>query len=61
MVAQEAFDVLTAPIMMVSPPHTPVPFADSLEDLYVPNAAKVEAAVRSVIHQRVTPMTAVSR
>lgn len=51
-VAQEAFDALTAPIMMVSPPHTPVPFADSLEDLYVPNAAKVETAVRSVVGRR---------
>ncbi len=51
-VAQEAFDALTAPIMMVSPPHTPVPFADSLEDLYVPNAAKVETAVRSVVGHR---------
>ena len=57
MVAQEAFDALTAPIMMVSPPHTPVPFADSLEDLYLPNAAKVEAAVWSVVNQKVKAAT----
>ena len=49
LVAQEAFDVLTAPILMVTPPHTPVPFAESLEALYIPNAAKIEGAVRSVV------------
>ena len=30
---------LRAPIQMVTGPHTPVPFADSLEDLYIPDAA----------------------
>jgi acetoin:2,6-dichlorophenolindophenol oxidoreductase subunit beta len=49
LVAQEAFDALRAPIRMVSPPHVPVPFAPNLEDLYIPNAARVEAAVRSVM------------
>jgi pyruvate dehydrogenase E1 component beta subunit len=49
LVAQEAFDSLRAPIRMVSPPHVPVPFAPNLEDLYIPNAARVEAAVRSVV------------
>lgn len=34
---------------MVTAPHTPVPFSDALEDLYIPDAAKVEAAVRKVI------------
>jgi pyruvate dehydrogenase E1 component beta subunit len=49
LVAQEAFDVLRAPIRMVCPPHVPVPFAPNLEDLYVPNADRVEAAVRAVV------------
>jgi acetoin:2,6-dichlorophenolindophenol oxidoreductase subunit beta len=49
LVAQEAFDALRAPIRMVSPPHVPVPFAPNLEDLYIPNAERVEAAVRSVM------------
>jgi hypothetical protein len=31
---------------MVTAPHTPVPFSDALEDLYIPDAAKIEAAVR---------------
>jgi len=47
-VAQKAFSALRAPIEMVTPPHTPVPFSDVLEDLYVPNAAKIESAVVAV-------------
>jgi pyruvate dehydrogenase E1 component beta subunit len=52
-VAQDAFDALTAPIAMVTPPHVPVPFSDLLEDAYIPNAAKVAAAVQSVVGHRV--------
>jgi acetoin:2,6-dichlorophenolindophenol oxidoreductase subunit beta len=48
-VAQGAFNALTAPIKLVTAPHTPVPFSPALEDLYFPNAAKVEAAVRSIL------------
>jgi pyruvate/2-oxoglutarate/acetoin dehydrogenase E1 component len=48
-VAQEAFDSLRAPIRMVTAPHSPVPFAAALEDLYLPTPAKIEAAVRTVI------------
>jgi pyruvate dehydrogenase E1 component beta subunit len=48
-VVQEAFKALTAPIKMVTAPHTPPPFSDVLEDLYIPNAAKIEAAVRSIL------------
>src|SRR2546430_8037289 len=46
LVAQKAFESLKAPVRMVSPPHTPVPFSDVLEDLYIPNAGTVAAAVR---------------
>jgi pyruvate dehydrogenase E1 component beta subunit len=49
LVAQEAFDALRAPIRMVCPPHVPVPFAPNLEDLYLPNVEKVEAAVCAVM------------
>ena len=48
LIAQQAFGALEAPIEMVTPPHTPVPFAGSLEDLYVPDATKIETAVRRV-------------
>ncbi len=52
LVAQKAFSSLKAPVRMVTPPHTPVPFSDVLEDLYIPNAAKVTAAVREVIEYK---------
>ena len=32
LIAEEAFDALRAPIFKVTPPHTPVPYAPSLED-----------------------------
>ena len=34
---------------MVTGPHTPVPFADSLEDLFIPDAARIAAAVKTVV------------
>jgi len=49
LVAQKAFASLKAPIEMVTAPHTPVPFSDALEDLYIPDAAKIEKAVLKVI------------
>ena len=45
LVSQEAFGALKAPIRMVTPPHTPVPFAPELEDLYIPGPDKIEAVV----------------
>ncbi len=50
--ARDAFDSLKAPIRMVTPPHTPVPFSPSLEDLYIPNADKVADAVRAVMSHK---------
>ncbi|MFJ3369642.1 alpha-ketoacid dehydrogenase subunit beta [Pseudomonas sp. NPDC086251] len=49
LVAQKAFASLKAPIEMVTAPHTPVPFSDALEDLYIPEAAKIENAVLKLI------------
>ena len=46
MVAQRAFRSLKRPIIQVTPPHTPIPFAPSLERAYVPGPAKIEAALR---------------
>ncbi|MCS5565017.1 MAG: alpha-ketoacid dehydrogenase subunit beta [Methylococcales bacterium] len=48
LVATQAFNDLKAPIQTVTPPHTPVPFSDYLEDLYIPDVAQVEDAVRNV-------------
>jgi len=52
LVAQKAFGDLKAPIEMVTAPHTPVPFADSLEDLYIPSPAKIQAAVQRIASYR---------
>ncbi len=49
MVADEGFRSLKAPIKKVTAPHTPVPFAPTLEDAYIPSAEKIEAAVRAVL------------
>ena len=48
LIAQNAFGALKAPVKMVTPPHTPVPFAPELEDIYIPSVAQIEAAVREV-------------
>jgi len=48
-VAEKGFSSLRAPIRKVTAPHTPVPFAPALEDLYVPDEAKIENAVREIL------------
>ena len=48
-VASKGFKSLRAPIQIVTAPHTPVPFAPSLERAYVPGPAKIEAAIRAVL------------
>ena len=48
-VAQKGFYALRAPIKTVTAPHTPVPFAPILEDLYMPSEARIEQAVREVL------------
>ncbi|HEV3429189.1 MAG TPA: alpha-ketoacid dehydrogenase subunit beta [Paraburkholderia sp.] len=47
LVASKAFRALKAPVGMVTAPHTPVPFAASLEDLYIPSADQIAAAARA--------------
>ena len=48
-VAQQAFKSLKAQIEMVTAPHTPVPFASTLEDLYIPSNDSVAVAVRKTL------------
>jgi pyruvate dehydrogenase E1 component beta subunit len=48
-VADKGFHALKAPIRRVTAPHTPVPFAPVLEAAYIPNAERVEAAVRQLL------------
>jgi pyruvate dehydrogenase E1 component beta subunit len=49
LVATKAFSALKAPVSIVAPPHTPVPFSPALEDAYVPSRAKIEAAALAVM------------
>jgi pyruvate dehydrogenase E1 component beta subunit len=49
MVADKGFRSLKAPIKQVTCPHTPVPFAPTLEDEYLPNPRRIEAAARAVL------------
>ena len=48
LVARKAFGALRAPIETVTAPHTPVPFSNALEDLYVPDAQRIANAVKAV-------------
>lgn len=45
-VAMQAFGALKAQIELVSPPHVPVPFSPTLEDLYLPSAQQIADAAR---------------
>lgn len=49
MVADKGFHTLKGPIKQVTCPHTPVPFAPNLEDEYLPNARRIEVAVRQLL------------
>jgi pyruvate dehydrogenase E1 component beta subunit len=49
LVAAKGFDDLKTGVKLMTPPHTPVPFAPSLEQLYIPSPTKIAAAVRAVV------------
>ena len=51
-VAEKAFHDLKAPILKVTPPHAPVPYAPQLEEAFLPNAVAVEKAVQQVVESR---------
>ena len=50
LVAGQAFDDLDAPPRMVTAPHTPVPYSQPLERLYLPNADRVVATVDAMLN-----------
>ena len=62
LVADKAFAALKAPVRRVTAPHTPVPFAPSLEKLYIPSPERIAAAVREVARVRAmsAPITAIT-
>lgn len=49
LIARKALGSLRAPIELVTPPHTPVPFSPKLENAWLPDAARIEDAVRKVV------------
>lgn len=53
LVAQKAFASLRAPIEMVTPPHTPIPFSRELESAYLPSPDDVQKAIlKTMAYQR---------
>jgi pyruvate dehydrogenase E1 component beta subunit len=47
--AWKGFHSLKAPVLQVTAPHSPVPFARELERAYVPSPARIEAAIREIV------------
>ncbi|TAM68521.1 MAG: alpha-ketoacid dehydrogenase subunit beta [Microbacteriaceae bacterium] len=58
-VAIKGFASLKAPIVAVTPPEIPVPFAPSLEALYVPDVDSVVGAVEMCMHSGVRSIVSV--
>ncbi|MEM9754679.1 MAG: dehydrogenase E1 component subunit alpha/beta [Pseudomonadota bacterium] len=50
-ITEEAFDWLDAPVARVGAPESPVPYNDRLERAYMPDAADITAAVKSVMYR----------
>ncbi len=49
MVAENGFSALTAPIIKVTAPHSPVPYSPILEDAYLPSPQRIIDAVHRVL------------
>jgi pyruvate/2-oxoglutarate/acetoin dehydrogenase E1 component len=52
MLCERCFGALKGPIRMVTAPHTPVPYAPSLEDLYIPSPDRVVEAALTLLKSR---------
>ena len=48
-VAEHGFDLLKAPVRMLTAPDVPVPYSEPLENFILPNEEKIIAAVKSVL------------
>ncbi|MEO0997776.1 MAG: alpha-ketoacid dehydrogenase subunit beta [Pseudomonadota bacterium] len=47
--ATSAFSSLRSPVQTVTPPHTTIPFAPVLEELYIPSVERIKAAVSATL------------
>jgi acetoin:2,6-dichlorophenolindophenol oxidoreductase subunit beta len=50
--ASEGFDLLKGPVLRVTPPFAPVPFAPHLEQAFFPQPDDIAGAVRQLVEQR---------
>ena len=48
LVAERAFEWLDAPVVRLAPPDTPVPYAPTLEEAFLPNSETVGKAIRAL-------------
>ena len=48
-VAEEAFDLLRAPIRRVCAPESPIPFSPALEKLWMPDEEDIIKAVKEIV------------
>src|SRR6266850_1962314 len=48
-IGESAFEYLDGPVMRVTAPDTPVPYAAPLEDLFIPDVSRVIAAAKDLI------------
>ena len=51
LICEKSFSCLKGPIKMVSPPHTPVPFSATLEDLYLPSEDNIMKAAKELLNK----------
>ncbi len=49
MAATKAFSSLKAPVQQVCAPHSPTPFSPELEAAYIPDVAKITAAIQAAV------------
>jgi pyruvate/2-oxoglutarate/acetoin dehydrogenase E1 component len=49
MLCERCFGALKGPIRMITAPHTPVPYAPSLEDAYIPSPDRVVDAAQTLL------------
>lgn len=50
-IQEKAFDYLDAPVLRIGAPFSPVPFAPSLEKVYIPDSNKIADGVRSLLER----------
>ena len=50
LISDKAFSSLKAPVKMITPPHTPVPFSPALEDLYLPSADNIKKTISNILN-----------